>query len=220
MRGKSLQLGENTGNGLGEVWIDCSYPVIALGLASIMEPKARLHYGEDCPRDHAPSLVVLHADDVEDLSVDMERVRSRTPDAQILVFNSYMDLPLARAALRSGARGFIHAGMKPAQIIRALSAVIGGEIAAPRKLLELLVTEDAPDNDADLEALSSRQREILDLVSEGLSNAQIAANLYLSESTVKQHLRAAFKLLRVNNRTEAAKLARATERLDISDATR
>jgi DNA-binding NarL/FixJ family response regulator len=51
-------------------------------------------------------------------------------------------------------------------------------------------------------------REILSYVVEGLSNAEIGRRLYLSESTIKQHLRAAYKLLGVNNRTEAANLFR------------
>jgi DNA-binding NarL/FixJ family response regulator len=49
---------------------------------------------------------------------------------------------------------------------------------------------------------------VLDLLAEGLTNAQIAKRLYLAESTVKQHLRAAYKLLGVENRTQAARLVR------------
>ncbi len=52
--------------------------------------------------------------------------------------------------------------------------------------------------------LTPRQRQVVELVSEGLTNAQIGERLYLRESTVKQHLRAAYKRLRVSNRTEAA----------------
>jgi DNA-binding NarL/FixJ family response regulator len=59
-----------------------------------------------------------------------------------------------------------------------------------------------------LAALSVRQREILGYVVEGLSNAEIGRRLYLSESTIKQHLRAVYKLLGVSNSTEAANLLR------------
>ena len=61
------------------------------------------------------------------------------------------------------------------------------------------------DQSGDLAALSVRQREILGYVVKGLSNAEIGRRLYLSESTIKQHLRAAYKVLGVSNRTEAAK---------------
>jgi DNA-binding NarL/FixJ family response regulator len=54
----------------------------------------------------------------------------------------------------------------------------------------------------------ARQREILEHLSEGLTNAQIAKRLFLTESTVKQHLRQAYKALGVSNRTEAARLIR------------
>jgi len=60
----------------------------------------------------------------------------------------------------------------------------------------------------ELLALSPRQREILELVVEGPTNAQIAWRLFLSESTIKQHLRLAYKLLGIANRTQAAWLLR------------
>ncbi len=123
----------------------------------------------------------------------------------IMVFGLHLDLALARSALKSGARGFIHAGMAPGQIVRALEVASEGEIVAPRQLLEYMI---ATEEFADLDILSARQREILDLVSEGLTNAQIAKRLFLTESTVKQHLRSAYKVLGVSNRTEAVRLIR------------
>jgi DNA-binding CsgD family transcriptional regulator len=56
--------------------------------------------------------------------------------------------------------------------------------------------------------LSARQREVLWLVSEGMSNAQIARRLFVTESTVKQHLHAVYKTLRVKNRAQAARVFR------------
>jgi DNA-binding NarL/FixJ family response regulator len=138
------------------------------------------------------------------LSEGVKQVREANPGASVLVFGLQLDLPLARAALRAGAHGFIHAAMRPEQIVRAIEMVAEGEIVVPRELLGYLVAKDS----ADLNVLSARQREILKLVGEGLTNAQIAKELLLSESTVKQHLRAAYKVLGVKNRTEAAKLIR------------
>ncbi len=108
--------------------------------------------------------------------------------------------------LQAGVRGFLHAGMRPAQIARALCVAFEGQIVSPRRLLEFLLSEG--DASADPDVLSARQREILQLVGEGSTNAQIAERLFLSESTVKQHLRAAYKVLGVRNRTEAARLVR------------
>jgi DNA-binding NarL/FixJ family response regulator len=66
----------------------------------------------------------------------------------------------------------------------------------------------AKEREPDLSGLSPRKVEILEMVAEGLSNAQIAKRLYLSESTVKQHLRSAYKALGVKNRNQAARLVR------------
>ncbi len=126
----------------------------------------------------------------------------------ILVFSLDLDLSLAQAALQAGARGFIHAGMQQDQIARAVKVATEGEIVAPRKLVEYLLSEK---DSVSLDVLSSRQWEILELLAEGLTNAQIAQRLYLTESTIKQHLRHAYKQLGVKNRTEAAKLFRKEE---------
>jgi DNA-binding NarL/FixJ family response regulator len=136
----------------------------------------------------------------------VEFYQELNPDAPpIVVFGPQLDLPLARDALQAGASGFVHAEMMPDQLVRALAVVARGELVAPRELLGYVLSKDHP---ADLDALSVRQREILGHVVEGLSNAEIAKRLYLSESTIKQHLRAAYKLLGVSNRTEAANIFR------------
>ena len=108
-----------------------------------------------------------------------------------------------QAALLAGASGYLHSGLLPDQIISAISLVCTGQMVIPRELLKGLVEEVAP---RDRSTLTSRQREILGLVAQGLSNAQIANRLHLSEFTIKQHLRHAYKTLKVKNRTEAAKL--------------
>jgi DNA-binding NarL/FixJ family response regulator len=121
------------------------------------------------------------------------------------VFGSQLDLALACATLKNGADGFVHAQMHPAQVLRAVEVVQRGELAAPRQLLGYFFSQNENPKIGDL---SARQREILKLVVEGLSNAEIAGRLYLSESTIKQHLRAVYKVLGVRNRTQAAKTMR------------
>jgi DNA-binding NarL/FixJ family response regulator len=95
--------------------------------------------------------------------------------------------------------------MHPAQVLRAVEVVQKGELAAPRGLLRYFLSQNKNPKIGDL---SFRQGEILEMVVEGLSNAQIAERLYLSESTIKQHLGAVYKELGVSNRTEAAKTMR------------
>ena len=202
-----LQPVNNGARPLGSVWIDAHYSVMSIGLGRSLKEQAGVHIGHEAPRD-PPSCVVLCTDTVAGLSEGVKRVREASPGVPILIFGMHIDLPLARDALRLGARGFIHAGMRPEQVVRAIKVAIEGELVAPRELLQYLIVYEDP---VDLNILSARQREILDFVVEGMSNAQIANRLYLSESTIKQHLRAAYKLLGVKNRTEAARLIRSGE---------
>lgn len=190
---------------LGLVWIDSPLPLAALGLARILENEAQVHIGGEPPVEEAPSIVIYGVGGVEGLLEGVKRIRKQSPSALILVFGLYLDLAAARAALRAGARGYIHAGMQPDQILRALKIAKEGQIVAPRQLLEYLITNEEA---TDLGILSERQREILEFVGEGLTNAQIAKRLFLTESTIKQHLRAAYKTLGVSNRTEATRLIR------------
>ena len=190
---------------MGLVWIDSPYPVAVTGLVQIFEGEARVHTGRNPPEEGEPSATIYGADGLEGISEGVKRIRKAAPSATILVFGLHLDLALARAALRGGARGFIHAGMEPEQIVRAVKVAVGGEMVAPRELLEALILNDQI---ADLDVLSARQRETLELVGEGLSNAQRAGRLFLSESTVKQHLSAAYKTLGVKTRTQAARAFR------------
>ena len=201
------QLVNNSSKPLGTIWLDCEpSSVLTLGLKQILEERARVHVGQAGPSDPLFS-IILCADGVEGISERVRWAREAHPDTPILVFGSGMDLSLAQVALQAGARGFIHGGMKPEQIIRAIGIAAKGEMVAPRELLEHVIEHfSSSEEEVDLGALSHRQREVLGLVVEGMSNAEIGKRLYLSESTIKQHLRAAYKVLGVSNRTQASKL--------------
>ena len=190
---------------LGVVWVDCPHSLVSTGLVRALQERARIHQGPKPPGD-VPSCVILCANSHEGLSERVESYRELSPDAPpIVVIGPQLDLPLARDALQAGASGFVHAQMTPDQLLRAVAVAARGELAAPRELLGYVLTKNPS---GDLATLSVRQREILGYVVEGLSNAEIGRRLYLSESTIKQHLRAAYKLLGVRNRTEAANLFR------------
>ncbi len=189
---------------LGLVWVVTSYPLVAAGLEKALEGEADVRIGGDSVAG-SPSCVVLYADGMEEGFVEgMGRVRGLYPGVPLLVFGPRLDLALAWAALKHGADGFVHAAMDRGQVVKAVEVAQKGELVAPRELLRYLVTNQ--EKGPDVGGLSPRQREILALVAEDLSNAQIAGRLYLSESTVKQHLRTAYTLRGVRNRTEAARL--------------
>lgn len=201
--------GASAAKPLGLVWVITSYPLVAAGLEKTLEDKAEVRIGGSTPAG-APSCVVLYADGAEgSLAGTLRRVRELSQGAPVVVFGPRLDLDLARAALENGADGFIHAAMDREQVVKAVEVVQKGELVAPRQLLRYILTKSKAPS---VENLSPRQREILGLVAEDLSNAEIAGRLYLSESTVKQHLRAAYKLLGVHTRAEAAKMLKSRTR--------
>jgi DNA-binding NarL/FixJ family response regulator len=195
---------------LGTIRIECPYPVLSFALKEMLKGEAHVYEGRKPRGAQHPACVIL-CPNGKDVAPEVRRLRTFMPDAAIMVFTVHMNDRLAQSALRAGASGLIHAGMRPEQIVRALRLASAGKIVVSqstvsRGLVKSLVAENPPD----LGALTPRQHEILELVCEGLSNAQIAERLFLTESTIKQHLYAAYKLLNVRNRIQAANLLQGT----------
>ena len=205
------ELATRRNGALGAVWIKNSTSLFSVGLESILSKSATsVHRGPHAPQGFAaPSVVVYCAQDDEELASGVQKVKQLAPEAAIVVFGASADLSLARAAVLAGADGFLHARMPPEQVTRALRKAHDGEEVLPRDLLMGLIKEMvAEERGSPLAGLAPRKVEILELVAEGLSNAQIGKRLYISESTVKQHLRSVYKELGVKNRNQAARLLR------------
>ncbi len=188
------------------IWVKGPTSIASVGLARALKPQFRVHLGPLPPAAaEAPSAVICFlASYKEDVASLVHTTKEAAPEAAVLVLSPSLELPLIVAAVSAGARGFLHLGTPSGQLARAIPVVLRGEMALPRELLETAMKwlnkrREGPD----LSTLSERQSEILEIVAEGLSNAQIAKRLFVSESTVKQHLRAAYKLLGVKNRREA-----------------
>jgi two-component system, NarL family, nitrate/nitrite response regulator NarL len=108
-------------------------------------------------------------------------------------------------AIRSGAQGYLLKSLDPESWLECLRGLAGGE-AMPRDLARRILAEFAAGAaPADPEAcLTEREREILDLVASAMTNRQIAAALYISEQTVKNHVKKVMQKLHLKNRVELA----------------
>lgn len=196
---------------LGLIWIKSDYPTLSLGLEKMLGAKAHVYRGQKPPVQASPS-VVIYCPNGEDSVSQIEQLKAQVPDIPCLVFSLQIDLQAVRAAIKAGAQGYIHAGMSPEQIARALLLALEGEVVLPRELLKTIVDKHLRPEPPDLSGLRPRQLEILELVVEGLSNGEIAQRLWVTESTVKQHLRGAYKILGVKSRIEAARAFRQAQR--------
>jgi DNA-binding NarL/FixJ family response regulator len=141
------------------------------------------------------------------------RLRRRPDPPDVLVLTTFDADELVLRALRAGASGFLLKDTPPAQIVEAVRRVAAGDpMLSPRitrRLIDLVATDDGSRDRARaaLDALSAREREVVLAIARGKSNAELAAELFLSVATVKAHVSHILTKLDLDNRTQIALLA-------------
>ncbi|GAA0410609.1 response regulator transcription factor [Streptomyces luteireticuli] len=141
------------------------------------------------------------------------RLLAQPDPPKVLVLTTFgMDENIT-AALHAGASGFLLKQLNPEQLIHAVCTVAaGGTVLSPAVTRQLLSRSAPLDRGADaararVARLSERERQVFDLLGEGMGNAEIAGRLYMSMSTTKTYVSRALTKLGVENRTQAALLA-------------
>ena len=173
--------------------------------------------------EEAVRLVAEHHPDVVLMDLRMprcdgteatRRIREQTPDTNVIVLTTYADDASVFPALQAGARGYLTKNASAAEIHDAIVAVRAGEAlldpSVQRRLLDALAgpgaippapAEELPDG------LTPREAEVLRLMAAGRTNTEIAAELVVSESTVKTHVNRIFAKARVRDRGQAVAYA-------------
>lgn len=145
----------------------------------------------------ANAIVVLLCDvDQPRQMANLRRLRREMREPAIIAISPMATGTGVRRALDAGADAIVFEPELESTLVVAVSAVASGQSVVPRKLR---ASVERP-------AFSHRERQVLTLVSRGLTNAQIAERLFLSESTIKSHLSSAFSKFGVRSRKEAAAL--------------
>lgn len=147
-------------------------------------------------------------------------VRERLPGTPIVIMSGYITKEDAAAALRQGAAGVIPKDLRGLAMINALRLVLSGEVFLPSSLFAPAGNQTEHETQGRKTAanviasgnLSAREGEILSFLCKGLSNRQIAAQLSISENTVKVHLRKTFRKIGARNRSDAVRIALAFDR--------
>ena len=164
-------------------------------------------------RDFAPELVIMDLQLADGSGVDATaRIVEVAPATRVLVLTSADDDASVDAALRAGAHGYLHKSADPDEIVRAVQAVAAGDgvfdEVVVRRITERFSARTPHQVDPPFPSLTSREREVLDLVARGHSNAQIADDLYLSVKTIRNQVSAIFSKLGVVDRASAIVMAR------------
>ena len=158
-----------------------------------------------------PDVLVMDIQMPELNGIDATReVRRVAPQTAVLMLTMFDDDESLFAAMRAGAVGYVLKGAAPDSIIRAITAVAAGEaIFSPGVAARTLsYLHRRPEEDVAFPELSGREREVLDLIASGESNAAIARRLVLSPHTVSNHISSIFAKLQVASRAEAIVRAR------------
>ncbi|HEX5505102.1 MAG TPA: response regulator transcription factor [Thermomicrobiales bacterium] len=137
------------------------------------------------------------------------RLTAASPHVGVLVVTMFEDDDSVFAAMRAGARGYLLKGARKTETLRAIRAVAAGEAifspAIARRLMGFFAARPTP---APFPELTEREREVLALIAQGRDNQAIAAALYLSLKTVRNHVSNIFAKLQVADRAQAAVRAR------------
>ena len=135
------------------------------------------------------------------------------PATKVIILTTFDLDEYVFAALRAGASGFMLKDVRPAQLVDAVHVVARGDAllapSATRRLLDRFAGELPGDERPlpDLRDLTERELDVLRLVAQGLSNAELAAHLVLSEATIKTHVSAVLRKLGLRDRVQAVVLA-------------
>ena len=210
-------------NGLRVVLVD-DHPMVREGLRAVLEHLGGAHVvgeagdGEEAVRvvvDTCPDVVVMDLAMPGTSGIDAtRRLVDHDPDLGVLVLTMSEDDASVFAALRAGARGYVLKGASGTELLAAVASVARGEAvygAAVAGRIRRFLSEgfqDAPAEWSPFPELTAREREILDLLADGMANAEIARTLFLSPKTVRNIVSAIYAKLQVADRAQAVVRAR------------
>jgi DNA-binding NarL/FixJ family response regulator len=205
--------------------------LVRTGFRKILESEPNLEVvGEAGDGGEAVEAALLLRPDVVLMDIRMPRLdgleatRRLAGKTRVLVLTTFDLNEYVYEALRAGASGFLLKDAPADQLVTALRVVAAGEALLAPSITRRLIEEFArrpPSNarPAELDALSPRELEVLRLVARGLSNAEIASELYVSDATVKTHVSRILQKLNLRDRVQAVVLAYESGLLQPGDLT-
>lgn len=192
------------------------HEIVRRGLRELLEAEGDIEViGEASTQDEAVNRVHALDPDVAVLDVRLQEgngveacrdIRSRDPRTACLILTSFADDEALFQAIMAGAAGYVLKQVRSTDLVDAVRRVAAGQSlldpAVTARVLERL--RKGPDEDERLARLTDQEREVLNLLSEGLTNRQIGERLHLAEKTIKNYVTVVLSKLGMSRRTEAA----------------
>lgn len=196
--------------------------LVRAGFALIFSVDPRLEVvGEASDGLAAIDAVATHSPDVVLMDIEMPRMNgieatrriTASSDASVLMLTTFGDAEMVLACLQAGASGFLLKNTDPAHLTDAVLTTAAGHSLLAPEVTKPVITRGlqpaepdglaiSPANQAALDGLTAREKDVLRLVARGLSNTEVAAELYVGASTVKTHVSAALAKLGLANRVQ------------------
>ncbi len=201
-------------NKIGVLIVD-DHPVVRQGIISFLEVQDDLEVkGEAADGEEAIRVVEELKPDLVLMDIVMPRmdgieairqIKSSSPETRIIVLTSFAENNKVWPAIEAGADGYLLKGASPVDLVKAIKSVYNGEPAIHPEIARKLMLHVSGRSKMDTaETLTRREWEVLELIAQGLSNAEIANKLFISLHTVKTHVHNIFRKLDITHRVQAA----------------
>ncbi|MCK9893957.1 response regulator transcription factor [Frankia sp. AgB32] len=157
-----------------------------------------------------PAVAVLDGRLPDGSGIDVCReIRAQLPETACLILTSYDDDEALFSAIMAGAAGYVLKEIRGNDLVGAIRSVARGESLLSPSVTSRVLSRlrEGPTEDPVLASLNPREREVLGLIAEGLTNRQIAGRVHLSEKTVKNYVSSILEKLGLTSRTQAAVIA-------------
>ncbi len=126
---------------------------------------------------------------------------------RIVMLTMHMDRDIIDRAIKAGAVGYLTKDCSVTEVADACRMAANGDLALSPKLAELMLSEARKSELGEERLITKREEEVLQLIADGLSTPEVAAKLYISQKTVKNHLASIYEKLNARDRTQAVLLA-------------
>ena len=184
------------------------------GTFNVVSAATNVNVGLTLIKRHNPDIVILDMNMPErDGLQALQDIEALGLGTKVLVLSGYDDADLIFRAMKLGAKGYILKTMASAQLIYSIEEVLSGKIYLPLAISSRFFEyfqksfkeeASAPAKEENyLDALTHREEEVLELLTQGVTYKGVASKLFISETTVKTHVNNIFQKLQVNDRTQA-----------------